>query len=172
MTEQLEGQMTMFDLVSPSGKTYQERSAATKALISKPSCKHSATSWKTDYIFLDLRNGTMPDVWQEMDGALHGGSTMLNTGPAPLREESASTLSQILEANVPEKYYLSAKACMGIMRRAEKRGKELPPMLKEALEEVVLLDRIIYKMWGNGIALPCAVDVIGRIANELRSGRK
>lgn len=29
-------------------------------------------------------------------------------------------------------------------------------------------DSAIYKMWGNGIALPCAADVIGRLANELR----
>lgn len=28
-------------------------------------------------------------------------------------------------------------------------------------------DSAIYKMWGNGIALPCAADVIGRIAKEL-----
>ena len=28
-------------------------------------------------------------------------------------------------------------------------------------------DSAIYKMWGNGIALPCAADVLGRIANEL-----
>lgn len=56
--------------------------------------------------------------------------------PSDARE---STLSQILEANVPEKYFLSAKACAGILRRAEKRGKELPPMLKEALAEVVTL---------------------------------
>lgn len=26
-------------------------------------------------------------------------------------------------------------------------------------------DSAVYKMWGNGIALPCAVDVLGRIAN-------
>jgi hypothetical protein len=44
-----------------------------------------------------------------------------------------SRLSQILEANAPQKYYLSAKACLGIIRRAERRGKELPPMLREAL---------------------------------------
>ena len=25
-----------------------------------------------------------------------------------------------------------------------------------------------YKMWGNGIALPCAADVIGRIAKEMK----
>lgn len=29
-------------------------------------------------------------------------------------------------------------------------------------------DSAKYKMWGNGIALPCAADVIGRIAKELR----
>jgi DNA (cytosine-5)-methyltransferase 1 len=33
-------------------------------------------------------------------------------------------------------------------------------------------DSAKYKMWGNGIALPCAVDVIGRIAKELRRWRK
>ena len=63
----------------------------------------------------------------------------LNFGecPSAVRE---STLSQILEANAPEKYYLSAKAAAGILRRAEKRGKELPTMLKEALEEVIALN--------------------------------
>lgn len=30
-------------------------------------------------------------------------------------------------------------------------------------------DSARYKMWGNGIALPCAVDVLGRIAKELRN---
>ena len=48
------------------------------------------------------------------------------------REEIASTLSQILQGSVPEKYYLSSRACEGILRRAQRRGKELPPMLKEA----------------------------------------
>lgn len=62
----------------------------------------------------------------------------LNTGECP-SVARGSTLSQILQENVPEKYFLSAKACAGILRRAEKRGKELPTMLKEALEEVVQL---------------------------------
>ena len=30
-------------------------------------------------------------------------------------------------------------------------------------------DSAIYKMWGNGIALPCAADVIGRLAKELEN---
>ena len=63
----------------------------------------------------------------------------LNTGECPSAARE-STLSQILQANAPTKYYLSAKACAGILRRAERRGKELPPILKEALEEVVSLN--------------------------------
>ena len=42
----------------------------------------------------------------------------------------ASSLSDILETGiVPPRYFLSAKACRGILRRAEKRGKTLPPRL-------------------------------------------
>ena len=37
--------------------------------------------------------------------------------------------------NVPEKYYLSQRACSGILRRASARGKELPELLKRALEK-------------------------------------
>lgn len=33
-------------------------------------------------------------------------------------------------------------------------------------------DNAKYKLWGNGIALPCAFDVLGRIAKELRSDGK
>ena len=60
----------------------------------------------------------------------------LNTGEFP-SEERESTLSQILDLNAPEKYSLSPKACAGILRRAEKRGKALPDMLRDALMEVV-----------------------------------
>lgn len=42
-------------------------------------------------------------------------------------------MSQILQEEVPPKYYLSKTACLGILRRAAARGKELPPQLKEAL---------------------------------------
>lgn len=46
------------------------------------------------------------------------------------------SLSQILEANVPRKYWLSARAAIGILKRAERRGKKIPLSLKEALEVV------------------------------------
>jgi hypothetical protein len=49
----------------------------------------------------------------------------------------ASSLSDILEIGaVPPQYYLSATACRGILRRAEKRGKTLPGQLLRALVAV------------------------------------
>lgn len=54
--------------------------------------------------------------------------------------EKESTLSQILEMDVPDKYFLSAKACWGILARAEKREKEVPTILKIALLERIAED--------------------------------
>lgn len=49
----------------------------------------------------------------------------------------ASSLSDILETgDVPQRFFLSARACRGILRRAEKRGKSLPPSLAAALQAV------------------------------------
>ena len=54
-----------------------------------------------------------------------------------LNDDGVCSLSDILETgDVPQRYYLSAKACAGILRRAEKRGKELPTMLRLALQQV------------------------------------
>jgi len=64
---------------------------------------------------------------------LLGEYTTLNTGMSR-SGASASSLSRILEATPHSKYYLSRTACLGILRRAKKRGKELPPVLKQALE--------------------------------------
>jgi hypothetical protein len=47
-------------------------------------------------------------------------------------------LSRVLEdaASVPQRFYLSQRACAGILRRAEKRGKDLPELLSQALRQV------------------------------------
>ena len=139
MTEILEGQVSMFDLDLPCGKTCQEHLAATKVKTSEPSYKRSAMSEKKDeFLFLNLKGdgGNLLGLSWETVGALPGVYMTLNSGEFP-SEERESTLSQILDLNVPEKYSLSQRACAGIMRRAEKRGKELPNMLMDALMEVV-----------------------------------
>ena len=49
-------------------------------------------------------------------------------------DDGVSLLSDILETGiVPQRYFLSAKASSGILRRAEKRGKALPEALRDAL---------------------------------------
>lgn len=50
------------------------------------------------------------------------------------REERESILWQILEDKPHPKYYLSRKACQGILCRASERGKPLPEQLRIALE--------------------------------------
>jgi hypothetical protein len=50
------------------------------------------------------------------------------------------SLSDILETgDLLQRYYLSAKACQGILRRAEKRNKDLPAALRDALQLVAHL---------------------------------
>ena len=54
--------------------------------------------------------------------------------PSP-NDGDVCSLSDILETGDHlHKYCLSAKACAGILRRAAKWGKELPPMLRDALQ--------------------------------------
>ena len=64
-----------------------------------------------------------------------------NTNPteAPC-EDIPSHLSDILEENPDPKYRLSSKACLGILTRASRRGKKLPPMLEEARIYTVVED--------------------------------
>jgi len=51
------------------------------------------------------------------------------------KDAEESLLSDTLEiGDLPQRFYLSPKACRGILKRAERRGKKLPQMLKEALE--------------------------------------
>ena len=68
----------------------------------------------------------------EMRSPYRVGRPPLNTGPAP-RVPVRRTLSGVLEREPDRKYYLSRKACVGILRRAEARGKELPKQLEAAL---------------------------------------
>ena len=76
----------------------------------------------------------MPTVIWEKDSALLTELSTLNISESP-NEENASTLSQILQVGVPSTYFLSQKACQGILRRASVRGKELPEVLRIALEK-------------------------------------
>lgn len=137
MTEQTEGQVTWSDLGLWSGKMCPELSAATKEKTSRQSSKRSSASQSRKPPILkclkkDGQLGGATTMRWEDDGAWLGESMTRNTGESP-NAAAVSRLSQILEVTPQEKYSLSAKACQGILRRAERRGKDLPELLKTVL---------------------------------------
>lgn len=81
--------------------------------------------------------GGQPQEWLEGERLTQLGECLtLNFGEYP-NVERESTLSEILEDNVPEKYSLSPKACLGIIRRAKAKGRKLPENLRVALEQKI-----------------------------------
>ncbi|MCL2509426.1 MAG: DNA (cytosine-5-)-methyltransferase [Oscillospiraceae bacterium] len=62
-----------------------------------------------------------------------GGETFHGITSRP-HEIERQHLSEILERDVDPKYYLSATACLGILRRIDAKGKEIPRLLRSALE--------------------------------------
>lgn len=128
-------QITLSDLDTSFGKMSPEPSAPRRARTSGQSLKKLSALKNVPVMCLDLTPGAgnllgLP-FW-EMNSAWLGECWMLNTGESP-SAAAVSSLSQILEGAPHPKYYLSRTACLGILRRAEARGKELPLQLKEAL---------------------------------------
>ena len=113
----------------------------------------------------DATGGTFPrwTIWENVAGALssnngHDFATVINEmakAGACLQEYAlldaqhfgipndagacSSSLALILQhpSDVQARYYLSPKACEGILRRANRRGKVLPARLQTALEAMV-----------------------------------
>ena len=134
MTEQMDGQVSLFAPDTSFGRTCREHSAATEGGISRPSSRKSPGSLsRKPPLFLSLKkDGQQAAVSWVTDGALLGEYSTHSFGESPSAAVE-SHLSQILEDNPHPKYYLSAKACQGILNRAERRGKDLPEALKVAL---------------------------------------
>lgn len=130
-----DGQVSLFDHDSWCGSRSQERSAPKKARTSGPSLRRrSGSQSRTPPTFHYLQ--------KESGRWLTAG--WVTAGPSPIEFSThsfgecpsaavVSRLSQILEDTPHQKYYLSAKACAGILRRAERRGKKLPPELEAKL---------------------------------------
>ena len=117
---------------SSSGRTSLAHFQAIIGATFKPCSRKSE---KPRFQCLNLEDGRMQG-WCELTPATsHGACSTLSIGESP-RDARESSLSQILQKreDVPQKYFLSPRACQGILRRARERGKELPPELKAALE--------------------------------------
>jgi hypothetical protein len=105
-----------YALLSCFGRMFPDCSLATAAATSQ----RSSWSWNAS-------------------GIVAGGQLlMLDTSdwPSDAAAFSVCSLPEILEPDAPPRYSLSPRACRGILRRAAKRGKELPPHLRRVLEAV------------------------------------
>ena len=133
----MDGQVTWLDLGISCGKTWPEPLAATKEKTSRQcSKKSSKSSSRKPPVLKCLKRAGLPGGdttmrWED-DGAWCGELMTRNTGECP-NVAVVSRLSQILEETPHPKYNLTAKACQGILRRAERRGKDLPKLLKQVL---------------------------------------
>lgn len=116
------------------GKMSPVSSPSTNAVTSLPSLKRPRGSPSRMPLFLNLRgaSGTPAGASWEMDGQSLGAYSTHSFGESP-SVAVESRLSQILEDLPHPKYFLSARACAGILTRAQRRGKDLPLELKAAL---------------------------------------
>ena len=136
-TKDLDGQVMLFDPDLPCGKTCLGHipAGSRPARTSRQSSSRSSRLRNHRFMLLDLRPGAgnMLGPYWEYDPVWLGSPGPLNSSECP-KDVVESFLSQILVATVPSKYYLSRTACRGILRRAEERGKPLPPQLEVALK--------------------------------------
>ena len=91
-------------------------------------CQVSYRQMKEEILMSSSRRlMTQGTVW-------HGECLTLKALESP-RNAVECFLSDILETGVlAQRYYLSPRACQGILRRAKERNKELPQILREALK--------------------------------------
>lgn len=115
--------------VTSSGKTCQGRlvpSAEIRSDSYSRSWMSSGTVWRGVYSMRNLSE--------------YPTGRVLDSSGQYRNAAGASSLSEVLEHQAQPKYSLSAKACAGIIRRAEQRGKPLPETLLKALQYVVVRD--------------------------------
>ena len=142
----------LFDQDTVSGRTlaevYPRQEKTSEVKISGVSLKSSRESQTKLPLFLDLRGGggQIAGASWEMGGLLLGSYTTDSFGESPSSTTveswsrrvhpnavEESRLSQILEERAHPRYYLSPRACTGILTRARRRGKPLPERLERAL---------------------------------------
>ena len=104
--------------------------------------KQSGSSLKTSLVYYPLTEGRTLESFSgrwPTSGIVSGGEClMLSTLEYPSEGAESSSLADVVETQqVQQKYYLTAKAAEGVLRRSNRNGKKLPEQLQEAFENVV-----------------------------------
>ncbi len=99
----------------------------------------SSLNWweQNDPLFLgSTEDDGRARVWLlGLDDPRPGEFSILSISESPRQGGGFSSLADVLEMEpTPARYSLSRKACAGILRRIERREREIPAILREALE--------------------------------------
>ena len=98
-----------------------------------------SASLKMSLAFYPLtEDGTLPSSFAGWGncGIMSLGQSWTHNGLEWRKDAAVCSLSEVLEMDVQPKYFLSPRACQGILKRSGRRGKRLPPSLQAALEQV------------------------------------
>lgn len=79
------------------------------------------------------KSGRTQVVCLDPAAASRGGYLTHNISASPNDDAACFLWQVVVMDSIPPRYFLSRKACTGILRRADKRGKSLPALLVLAL---------------------------------------
>ena len=106
--------------------------------------KHKLSSWKMCLDFYQATKDAISESsslnWPTQGIATLNGEFWIRNSSEYPNDAEESSLSEVLLTEVESRYSLSKKACEGILRRANRRGKVLPTALQEALVNQVSRD--------------------------------
>ena len=102
-----------------------------------PNCGHNGSLQRMSPDFYpSIQDATSDEssvTWQNSGSLVSPTQFWTRNSSASRNAADACSLSRVLEDAPSSRYSLSAKAAAGILRRAERRGKELPEALRYAL---------------------------------------
>ena len=108
-----------------------------------PNCGHDGSLLRMSPDFyprtVEQTSPSSSTPWKN-SGIASGGRYWTHNSLASRNAAAACSLSQVLEPQVSKRYFLSAKAAAGILIRAHRRAKALPPVLWDSLAVLVLTD--------------------------------
>ena len=109
-------------------------------LLSRRLSKRDGSSWRMCQDFLAATKDAISEQsslhWPKQGIRTSNGECWTRNTLEWPNDASVCSLSQVLDPHAAERYSLSPKTCRGILERSSRRGRSLPSLLRQALEQV------------------------------------
>lgn len=99
-----------------------------------PQLLSSKTSQVSDLVTMDETSKSLFTRWPKSGMAWRGVCLTANISESPSHAQESSLLDAIETQEQPERYFLSPNAAQGMLRRADRMGRNLFPPLRRSLE--------------------------------------